>query len=72
VKITWENPTEEFVGLVVYKGRSENDLRPISGTLKETFYLDKAIEKGTSYYQVRTYDDHGHKHLSKVLKVHVK
>lgn len=73
-KITWENPdVESFIGLVVYKGTSENKLRPISGNIKDISFVDSKLKKGTTvYYQVRTFDDHGHKSLSKILKVTVK
>ena len=73
VKLTWVNPTlDNFIGVTVYGGTSKNELKPISGKIMDTFFTDSNIKKGTVFYQIRTYDDHGHKSLSKTLKVEVK
>ena len=71
-KISWVNPSKEFLGLVVYSGQIENDLQPISGKIKNTSFVVKQLKKGSTYYQVRTYDNQGHKSLSKVLKINIK
>lgn len=71
LKMTWKNPVlEQFVGVVVYRGTSSENLKPITGTLKEAGYSDSSLMKGEKYiYQLRSYDNLGHKFESDNIEI---
>lgn len=71
--VWWDqNFTSENLGVVIYKGESEDNLKPVSGLLKEAEFRDEKVTPGnTYYYQLRTYASNGAKDYSiiKTLKI---
>lgn len=64
IKISWNEEGEnKFIGGVLYRGNSPEELAPVSGLMKnENSFLDKHIKQNqTYYYQLRSYDAEGKK-----------
>lgn len=66
IELTWKNSdTPELLGLVIYRGTSDNDLEPLTGLQKINNYTDKDLKGSKQFvYQFRTYDVNGHKIIS--------
>lgn len=72
--VWWEQQfTEDNLGVVVYRGLSEDGLRPVSGLLKEPQFRDSKVTSGTTYYyQLRTYASNGAKDYSPIQELKIK
>lgn len=59
-RLTWQSvELADMKGYVVYRGESQNKLKPLTGLIKSTAHVDKRLnrEKGAEYYyQIRAYD----------------
>ena len=60
-RLTWSSDTQTDIrGFVVYRGTNENKLKPITGLIKSTTFVDASIVKevaGEYYYQIRAYSN---------------
>lgn len=73
VDVSWSNrDTPELLGVVIYRGSTEKNLKSLTGLQKSTSYRDKSVNPGTYVYQIQTYDVNGHKTKSKAFSVTVK
>lgn len=74
VKVYWiQKFPEQSLGVIVYKGDKKDDLRPVSGRLKEPLFEDKRVKEGqTNYYQLRTYASNGLNKKSEIKEITIK
>ncbi len=72
VKLSWKEPVDDYLGIIVYKGTNAKNMAPITGKLKSDNYLDRHHKEGTVFYQVRLYDEGGKKYLSQKIEVSIK
>ncbi|WP_109833261.1 fibronectin type III domain-containing protein [Reichenbachiella versicolor] len=66
--LTWDIGSQEYVGIVVYRGASREALKPLSGMLKDQQFKDYNLGNGTKWhYQVRVFAESGDVSKSEVL-----
>lgn len=71
VELSWQNPdSPQLLGVVIYRGTTENDLEPLTGLQQIEQYSDTDIKGSKQFvYQLRTFDVNGHKIMSNTYTV---
>lgn len=69
--LDWEIPEqEELLGVVVYRGESAASMKPVTGRLAESQYIDGQLQKDKTYlYQIKAFDSKGHSVKSEVKQI---
>lgn len=70
--LQWNNDLLKHTnGVMVYRGNSENEMRPVSKLLKQNSWTDQLDKAGTYYYQLRAYLTTGDVLVSKNIKLEI-
>lgn len=70
--LQWNNGLLKYTnGVMVYRGNSENAMRPVSKLLKQNSWTDQLDKAGTYYYQLRAYLTTGDVLVSENIKLEI-
>ena len=71
IELSWQNQdSPQLLGVVIYRGFTENDLEPLTGLQKINQYTDTELKGSKQFvYQFRTFDVNGHKIVSNTFTV---